>query len=150
MADIIHSGLKLSRFLDEDELDEFERIRCIKVNDIAFIENRAVPTEREFYTDNHWEISSVRLLFSLEGEQTFFIETLYYIIKDFFQPNGIKLNGYVLAIDSLFGSIICIYVDNNNIYYLPDVINYFENLNLSDNYQTNFTLISEHMKNLIK
>lgn len=150
IADQIYSGIKLSRCLDDDELDEFERIQTIKVDEITFIDNKVVTTGNQFYTQSKWEISSIHLTFPRSEEQSFFIETLLYLINDFFEPNRVNLNGYVLASDSIFGSMICIYVYNNSIYYLPDVVKYFEGLRLSDDYHTNHYLISQYMKNLIR
>jgi hypothetical protein len=149
LSNMVFSSVRLSRYLDEDELLSFEKIDWININEISFDGGYIVPTSNAFVDYSDWVINGLRLEIEEENKQHFFTETLLYLIKNFFNPLGIKLNGNIFAIDHLFGSYHCYFVKDSQIMVNLEATNYFENLELSKDIDTNLRLIKGHMKEFI-
>ena len=149
LTNMVFSGIKLSRHLDDDELIRFEKIDFININDISFDGGYIVPTSNTFIDCNSWTVNGLRLEIEEKTKQHFFIETLLYLINNFFNPLGIKLNGNIFAVDHLFGSFQCYFVKDSQIMVNLDAAQYFENLEFSKDIATNRRLVEACMKEFI-
>lgn len=149
LANMIFSSLRLSRHLEDDELLRFEKIDFININDITFEGGCIVPTANTFVDCNTWTVNGLRLVIEEKNKQHFFVETLLYLINNFFNPLGIRLNGNLFAVDNLFGSFHCYFVKDNRIMVNFDAVQYFENLELSKDIDTNLRMVEACMKELI-
>jgi hypothetical protein len=149
LSNMVFSSLKLSRHLDEDELIRFEKIDFVNINDISFDGGYIVPTSNTFVDCNTWTINGLRLEIEEKDKQHFFIETLVYLINNFFKPIGVKLNGNIFAIDHLFGSFQCYFVKDSHIMVNMEAVQYFESLEFSKDINTNLLLIAGCMKEII-
>jgi len=149
LSNMVFSSLKLSRHLDEDELIRFEKIDFVNINDISFDGGYIVPTSNTFVDCNTWTINGLRLEIEEKDKQHFFIETLVYLINNFFKPIGVKLNGNIFAIDHLFGSFQCYFVKDSQVMVNMEAVQYFESLEFSKDINTNLLLIAGCMKEII-
>lgn len=149
LANMVFSGVKLSRPLDEDELLQFESIYRISVNEVEYNGTEIIANPIIFEETNPWVINGIRLEIEDCNKQHFFVETLLYLIKNFFSPKNILLNGHLFATDDLFGSHQCYYVGNNHILVNQDAITYFDNLVLCADIFDNHKRVKEHMKDII-
>lgn len=149
ISNMVFSGIRLSRPLDENELLEFESISYININEIEYTGVEMITTDSTFPDTNTWVINGIRLEIEDTNKQHFFIETLLYLIKNFFQPKNIYLNGHLFATDDLFGSHHCYYITNNHILVNQEAINYFDKLILCKDIFDNHRLVKNHMKEII-
>lgn len=149
-VDMVFSSIRLSRLLDVDEEMQLDSIRQIEANHVTLIGNEIVPLQdRSLLESSYWKADDVRLVLEGPDKYHFFLESLSWLINNFFIPKNVILNGYVFGIDHLFGSFHCYYVHSNRIFILPDMITYFDNLCLSPDIHNNLSLVTTHMKNLI-
>ncbi len=150
LVNMVFSSIRLSRCLDISEEKELEAFKVLHLNDITMIGNEvaALPNVL-FFETTYWRVEDVRLVLNKPDKQHFFMESLVWLINNFFVPKNIALNGYVFGVDQLFGSFACFFVYNNRIFILPDMVSYFEGLHFSDDIYINFNLVSKHMKELI-
>ncbi len=148
---MVFSNIRLSRCLDLEEEVYLENLKYVRVNDITMIGNEVAQlSDSHFNEINYWKVEDTKLILDVRDRQHFFIESLMYLIKDFFAPKNIVLNGYLFGVDELFGSFHCYYVFNNRVFVLPDMIAYFDGLRLDTDIHTNLQLVSKHMQELIK
>jgi len=149
LANMVFSSLRLSRHLDEDELLNFEKIDFVNINEISFDGGYIVPTNSTFVDYNSWTVNGLRLEIEEKNKQHFFIETLLYLINNFFNPRQIKINGHIFAIDQLFGSYQCYFVKDSLIYPNLEAVRYFDSLEFSTDIDTNLRLVEACMKEFI-
>lgn len=152
-ADEIVSKLRLSRALTYEEEEELEKIHIVKIHDVTVINNVLIEVANTMDYFNPWEvIGGVTLEIKEEYRQcsVFFLESLMYLIRNFFIPNNLSVNGYLMGVDSFFGSYYCYYVHKNQVILLPEMVSYFENLNFSNDLNENITHIRNHMRQLLE
>ncbi len=145
MANKIYSTLKISRFLTDEEEEQFNDIFEIVLNkinlsngDLVIIEN-----ENEIYC-NRWKIKSQYLYLDIpEYKQEFyFIESLIYLIDNFFNPSNISINGDISGYDDIFGEYFYYEVTNSVIKYDYDKAKYLEHFDKEND------ILNEMIKNL--
>ena len=146
---MVFSGVKLSRPLDENELLQFEAINRINLNEISYNGTEVIGLDNFFEDTNPWVVNGIRLEIEEKDKQHFFVETLLYLINNFFGPKNINLNGHIFATDDLFGAYHCYYVSNNHIHINLEATNYFSNLTLCNDIFDNHRQIRNYMKELI-
>lgn len=143
------SSVRLSRRLEEDELLEFECIMYVTTNEADYNGQEMVCNDSTFTNFNMWVVNGLRLDIEDGDDYIFFIEMLLYLIKRFFEPKNIYLNGHIFATDDLFGSFQCYYVSNNHILVNQQAINYFDQLILCNGISNNHSMIKNHMREII-
>jgi hypothetical protein len=149
-VDMVFSSIRLSRLLDIDEEMQLESIRQIQANQVTLIGNEVAPLQNtSLIESSYWKVDDVRLVLEGPDKYHFFLESLIWLIHNFFIPKNVILNGYVFGVDHLFGSFHCYYVYGNRVFILPDMITYFDNLCLSPDIHINLSLISKHMEELV-
>lgn len=146
---MICSGIRLSRSLEEDELLQFESIGYITLNEVEFNGTEMTSLYSTFEDNSSWVVNGIRLEIEDYSKHHFFVETLLYLIKNFFTPKNILLNGHLFATDDLFGAYQCYYINNNRVLVNQDAITYFEGLKLCNDIFDNHKRVKEHMKSII-
>ena len=145
MANKIYSTLQLSRFLTDEDGEEFDDIFEIVLNkinlsngDLVIIEN-----ESEIYC-NRWKINNQSLYLNIpEYKQEFyFIESLIYLIDNFFNPYGISINGDISGYDDIFGEYFFYDVKNSVIKFDYDKTKYLEHFDKEND------ILNEMIKNM--
>jgi len=119
-ASKLNINLKLSRNLTLEEFSEFNAINDIETKDYTLIGNQIVSVNgTEFEYTNFWRInnhSNLYLYIDENEDHHFFIESLLYLIKYFFESKGIILNGIIKGYDDIFGNYFSYIICNNKIY----------------------------------
>jgi hypothetical protein len=147
----ILSNIRTSRLLTDEDADEFEGIQRVTLKNFTIDGNgRVYYSEGEFEDENPWSIvGSFKLVVESSSKYHFYIESLMYLIEHFFEPRNIKLSGTIIGIDELFASYHAYNVVDNQIFHLPETVEYLENLNLSSNIFENFSLVMKYLETII-
>jgi hypothetical protein len=128
--DKIFERINLSRTLEDEELDEFNNLTQVLYTKAFPFNERMVMTneamEEETMIDNPWNVNGICIYIQDKNTQNFFIETLLYLINNFFKPKGIVVFGSILGVDTTFGSYYAFRIINNEIIFDQNSIHYLE------------------------
>jgi hypothetical protein len=140
----IKTNLSLSRNLNEEEQKYYNQIELIDVLNFTLIDNQVVTIRgTEFEHTNDWRVFENKLLLKeIFHNEYFFIESLLYMIDNFFNPLNIKLNGTIRGFDEYFdvffsykvieSKIYLEYEINESIYTIDNIEELMEQFDLSD------------------
>jgi hypothetical protein len=123
MASKIKSSIYTSRCLTFQEFTEFCNIGFMELSNFITLNNKVISTHTKDIGYIHsWKLEfndkgTSNLNIEINDQEFYFIESLLFLIENFFTPKSIFLNGYLDSYDSIFGTYICIKVVNNEIYF---------------------------------
>lgn len=141
ISSLCRSNLKFSRPLNENEIQEINSLNYFEAPE-CYVEQGNYTYQKlglEFDCLNEWRhFDGELVLFKNEEnkcwqENYFIVESLMYILDTFIKPKNIKLEGYVVSLDAIFGHCLILQIRNNQIYVLKNLTEYFDNLNLDLN-----------------
>jgi hypothetical protein len=112
----IHSTLRTSRKLTDEEVSILKNTKYLKVYEFQKISNSVYPLQLDFEYFNKWVYDDGRLYIDNTSDEFFFIETLQYLIRVFFNPIGVTITGFVMGIDEIFGDYFSYYISESKIY----------------------------------
>jgi hypothetical protein len=150
IASEIYVNLKTDRILELIEIEEFNKYTFIDVKEFAIAGSNVVsiiPSDGkliEYY--NSWTLRAnnegtynLDMLIKKDEEEHFFVESLIFLIENFFEPRGIRLNGYFNGYENIFGFTFK-YLINNNIISI-DFLNSGYKINIDEILEENFKRI---------
>lgn len=135
IASKTYSKVFFSRSLNEKETKELNSLHNVYVPECYIEKEMCKALGIGFYCINYWRYKDGELILEQNpNEDNFFmLETLYYLLVNYFAPKGISLSGYVVSVDEIFGNCTILHIYNDKIFILKELIEYFENLDLSLN-----------------
>lgn len=141
ISSLCHSNLKFSRLLNENEIQEINSLNYFEAPE-CYVEQDSSSYQKLgliFDCVNEWRHLDGELVLIKNREinpweeNYFIVESLMYILDNFVKPKNIKLEGFVVSIDAIFGHCLILQIRNNQIYALKNLIEYFDNLDLDLN-----------------
>ena len=123
IATHIFTNINFSRILTQDEIEEFRKIDLIELKDFGVIGNKVVSIQGEIFDYfNSWRIVEDKLTLNIipNEEEHLFVESLIYLIENFFNKKQIYLNGEFYGYDDVFGQYFKYQIVNNMILYKDD------------------------------
>jgi hypothetical protein len=139
ISSLCHSNLKFSRLLNESEIEEINSLNHLEVHE-CFVEQHYNTCQKlglKFDCLNEWRHLGGELVLTKNEENScwkenyFIIESLMYILDNFVKPKNIKLEGFIVSIDEIFGHCLILQITNNQICVLKELTDYFDHLDLN-------------------
>lgn len=138
ISSLCHSNLKFSRLLNENEIKEINSLNHFEANEFYFEQgyNTCQKLGLKFNSINDWRHLDGELVLTKNIENNcweenyFIVESLMYILDNFVKPKNIKLEGFIVSIDKIFGHCLILQISNNQICVLKDLTDYFDHLDL--------------------
>lgn len=131
IASFFNSTLKISRCLQEEEIQEFLNLTEVPIKSFYVNNRNILPYGKEYIFRNEWIIKDKELTLKQDKPEIFlFIETLDTLLKIFFFPKNIEVKGTISGYEDLFGESFYYYVDKFYIYTDDKIVDEMNNLNL--------------------
>ena len=134
IASKIYVNLKTNRGLNCNEIKDFSDIHFIEIkeyvvagNQLTEVEGNVIDYFSAWSISNNYEgTSSLNLIIKQGEEEHYFVESLMWLIENFFTPRAIILNGFFSGYDEVFGFHFRYNVINNHIFFDFERLHYVQ------------------------
>ncbi len=133
IASKIYVNLTTNRELNCIEIKDFNDIHFIELKEYVVAGNQVTQVEGNLFDyfnawtlSNNYERCSLNLIIKNGEEEHFFVESLMWLIENFFTPRGIILNGFFSGYDEVFGFHFRYNVVNNQIFFDFERLHYVQ------------------------
>ncbi len=134
IASKIFVNLITNRGLNCNEIKDFSDIHFIELKEYVVAGNQLIEVEGNLVDYfNSWTLSnnyertcSLNLTIKSGEEEHFFVESLMWLIENFFIPRGITLNGFFSGYDEIFGFHFRYNVVDNQVFFDFERLHYVQ------------------------
>ncbi len=133
IASKIYVNLTTNRVLNCNEIKDFSDIHFIEIkeyivagNQLTEVKGNIIDYFNSWTLSNNYERCNLNLIIKQGEEEHYFVESLMWLIENFFIPRGITLNGFFSGYDEIFGFHFRYNVINNQVFFDFERLNYVQ------------------------
>jgi hypothetical protein len=119
-------SLTTDRTLTWEEFEAFNQFYFVEIKEFTISQENQIislnTAPMDYY--NNWKLQQdyngvFRLTFEIKNneEEYYFLESLIYLIQSYFEPKNIKLNGFIVGFEDVYGFFFRYNVISNSIYF---------------------------------